>query len=66
MEKIWDVFPKLAVVVRDDHLKEGMTGSGHDFEHAARVGQYAFLVAGDGYKELAGAAGLCHNADRIL
>ncbi len=66
MKKIWEIFPKLAAAVREEHLKEGMTGSGHDFEHAARVGQYAYMVADDNYKALAGAAGLCHNADRIL
>ena len=78
MQKIWEVFPKLAAAVCEDHLKEGMTGSGHDFEHAARVGQYAYLVAyynalnicpvdeAESWARLAGAAGLCHNADRIL
>ncbi len=70
MRKIWEVFPRLAAAVRNTHLEVGMTGSGHDFEHAARVGQCAFLVAEDehtySYNKLAGAAGLCHNADRIL
>lgn len=66
MKKIWEVFPWLAAAVRADHFKEGMIGSGHDFEHAARVAQYAYLVAPEDCKLHAGAAGLCHNADRIL
>ncbi len=73
MKKIWEIFPKLAEAVRNTHLELGMTGSGHDFEHAARVGQYAYFVAVNenyemamSYSDLAGAAGLCHNADRLL
>lgn len=67
MKKIWEIFPELTRVIRQAHLDAGMTGSGHDFEHAARVGQYAYQISED--KEtgkMAGVAGLCHNADRVL
>ncbi|MEK7629878.1 MAG: HD domain-containing protein [Patescibacteria group bacterium] len=67
MKKIWEIFPNLAAVVRKTHLDEKITGGGHDFEHAARVAQYAYIVSeGEVFRNLAGAAGLCHNADRVL
>lgn len=67
MKKIWEIFPELVAVVRKAHFDAGMTGNGHDFEHAARVGQYAYIISEDEeIGKMAGVAGLCHNADRIL
>ncbi|MBI2055293.1 MAG: HD domain-containing protein [Candidatus Sungbacteria bacterium] len=64
---IWEMYPHLARVVRDDHLKGGMESTGHNFDHSLRAGQYALLIAPDRETgRLAGAAGLCHSADRIL
>lgn len=67
MEKIWVMFPKLCRAVRDDHVKYGMENTGHNFDHVLRCGQYALLIAEDAETaRLAGAAAICHNADRIL
>ncbi len=64
---IWNMFPELAEEIRKTHLAEGLTGGGHDFEHAARVGQYALVIApAPAIGRVAGVAGLCHNADRVL
>lgn len=67
MRKVWEILPRLCRAVRDDHAKYGMENTGHNFDHALRCGQYALLI--DDNPEtarLAGAAGICHNADRIL
>ncbi len=67
MQKIWEIFPGLTEVVRQAHLDYDMQRTGHDFDHALRGAQNALLIAeDDGIGRLAGAAGLCHNADRML
>lgn len=67
MKKIWEVYPKLAEVVLRDHRALGAGATGHNFDHTLQVGQVALVIAEDEYVgELAGAAGLCHNADRLL
>ncbi len=69
--RIWEVFPRLAEAVRKSHEEAGLYGH-HDWLHAFRVGDAAYRIGGDEYGEIpfigtfAGAAGLCHNADRIL
>ncbi len=67
--RIWELLPNLFQAVRRDHEEVNLVGH-HDFVHAARVGEIAYQIALDEYHEaiamLAGAAGLCHNADRIL
>lgn len=61
------MFPELWKAVYLRHAKSGILSGGHDSFHAARVGQYALEVAEtDEVSRLAGVAGLCHNADRIL
>jgi len=67
VEKIWKIFPTLAEVVRVDHVAYDMKATGHPFDHTLTVAQIAFTIAEDGrVAYLAGAAGLCHNADRLL
>lgn len=49
------------------HRDVGLFGAGHDFDHALRVGIMAKeLLRQTREGQLAGIAGLCHNADRIL
>ncbi len=44
-----------------------MDATGHNFDHTLQVGQVALFIAEDEcVGMLAGAAGLCHNADRLL
>lgn len=44
-----------------------MESAGHSFDHSLQAGQIALIIAEDEYVgKLAGAAGLCHSADRIL
>lgn len=65
-KKIWKIFPPLAKVTRRAHIDIGMA-NGHDFDHALSVAQIALFVAeSHSTGRLAGAAGLCHNADRII
>lgn len=67
MKKLWELVPLLCRAVKDSHDAVGLFGSGHDFAHALRVGQMAMRIAPDERTgALAGIAGLCHNADRIL
>lgn len=67
MRKIWEMYPRLCKAVHDDHIKFGMKGTGHDFDHPLQAGQIALLIAEDEYVgEMAGVAGICHNADRLL
>lgn len=62
-----ELFPKMAKAIKESHDEVGMAGTGHDFDHALQVAQVALLIAEDERtRRLAGAAGLCHNADRIL
>lgn len=66
-EKIWDMFPRLVERVWTDHAEAGMLGGHHDPDHAIRVGQMAMDIAEESWTSiLAGAAGLVHNADRIM
>jgi len=70
VKRIWEKFPSLAAAVRADHEAVGLHGH-HDWVHAFRVGEVARQVAleewGDEHlSHLAGIAGLCHNADRVL
>lgn len=68
--RIWELFPELTEAVRKSHEEVGLVGHGHDIYHAKRVAEYAQQIGRDEYDirtgELAGIAGLCHNADRIL
>lgn len=65
--KIWDIYPYLTEIVKRDHDVAGMRGTGHDFDHALQAAQFALTIAeSDEVRRLAGAAALCHNADRIL
>lgn len=71
-KRIWDTFPSLTRAVKRSHdEQQTKTGFemfyGHDFDHALRVADYAMKIVEDPrVGALAGAAGLCHNADRIL
>ena len=68
--RIWVIFSRAFAAIRRSHEMAGLTGH-HDINHAARVGDTAYRIAfaawGDETRaQLAGLAGLCHNADRIL
>lgn len=72
--RIWEQFPRVAMQVRQKHEEVGLIGH-HDWVHAFRVGEVARQVALDEWEDdmgrqrfahLAGLAGLCHNADRLL
>ena len=70
MKRIWDVFPKTAARVWESHEDVDLHGH-HDWVHALRVGEIARQVALEEWGDerishLAGLAGLCHNADRVL
>lgn len=66
MLKIWEVYPKLFALVKENHRTLKMDGTGHPFDHTLSVGQIAVNIAEDEtVARLAGAAGLCHNADRL-
>lgn len=67
--KIWEIYPSLTRAAKWAHDEVGLNNGGHDFDHALRVAQMAFVVASDQDMEwarLAGVAGLLHNNDRIL
>lgn len=67
MKNIWRIYPKLTEVVRLDHHVYRMVATGHDFDHTLQVAQFTLFIAENEYVgRLAGAAGLCHNADRLL
>src|SRR3990167_1071805 len=68
MKSVQELFPEIFALVAKAH--EGVHG-GHDIYHATRVATWAQKIAlnewGDKRTaELAGLAGLCHNADRLL
>lgn len=64
--RIWNHYPDLTEAVRKSHVGLGNL-YGHTFDHALRVAHVATLITPDHmYAHLAGAAALCHNADRIL
>jgi hypothetical protein len=66
VKQIWKVFPQLTKAVRQSHVDNKMAG-GHPFDHVLQVAQCAYIIAEtEDIGKLAGAAGLCHNADRIL
>jgi len=69
MERIWEKYPDIAQRVRKSHEEAELHG-GHDFVHAFRVGNIAQQIAlkewGTHLSQLAGIAGLCHNADRVI
>ena len=65
--RVIEIFPELWKAVYERHIQAGIIAGGHDAFHAARVGQHALNIAEDeSTAGLAGIAGLCHNADRIL
>lgn len=67
MLKIDELYPKLAEAVRQDHVTFNMMSTGHSFDHPLTVARYCPLIAPDEETgRIAGAAGLCHNADRLL
>ena len=64
---IWEIFPNLTEATKSSHDERNMVGTGHDFDHALQVAQVATMIAEDERTgRLAGAAGLCHDADRLL
>ncbi|MDP2704196.1 MAG: hypothetical protein Q8P01_03150 [bacterium] len=64
---VWQLYQKLTEVIWATHAEAGMLGGGHDPDHAIRVAQMALNIAPDeNTARLAAAAGLCHNADRVL
>ncbi len=68
--RIWELVPGIAMNVRQKHEEVGLHGH-HDWVHAFRVGEVAYQVAQLEWNDseiscLAGIAGLCHNADRLL
>ena len=66
-QKIIEIFPELWKKVYERHVKSQIVSGCHDPFHTARVGQYALTIAeNETVARLAGIAGLCHNADRIL
>lgn len=70
IQRIWELLPDLALVVRRQHEEVRLTGH-HDWIHAFRVAEVAWLIAYDEWGDrnlghLAGAAGFCHNDDRLL
>lgn len=68
MHRVWEIFPQLTETVWATHAAAGMLGGGHDPDHAIRVAEMALTISDseDRTARLAAAAGLCHNADRIL
>lgn len=81
MARIWELFPDVAERVRETHQKVGLVGP-HDWCNAYRVGEVARQIALDEWGDkdmffmqqglqsplscIAGVAGLCYNANRIL
>lgn len=68
--RIWERYPEVFEAVRGDHEAVQLYG-GHDINHALRVAERAKQIAFDEWgserlAEVAGLAGLCHNADRVL
>lgn len=68
-ERIWEIFPALTKAVTRTHEEERLY-SHHNIIHALGTGDLAYQIGCDEFGEkiglIAGAAGLCHNADRIL
>jgi hypothetical protein len=69
-KRIWEIYPELVIAVKTSHETHGLKGH-HDVYHAARVGDAAYRITLETWKDaskahLAGIAGLCHNADRML
>jgi hypothetical protein len=66
--RVWQIYPRLTELVRLAHLEYKMSATGHDFgQHTLAVAQTALIIATDeGVGRIAAAAGLCHNADRML
>lgn len=68
---IWERFPELVAVVKKLHEEAGLAGGHHDIYHACRVGQVAYRIFKNEWEYVsealvASAAGVCHNADRVL
>jgi hypothetical protein len=64
--QIWEIYPRLTEMALRSHIENRMN-RGHNFDHALQVAQCAYLIAeSEEIGRLGGAAGLCHNADRIL
>jgi len=67
--RVWEIYPELALEVKDMHQQVGLTASGHDVDHDLEVGQLALMVAWPHVQKaavLAGVGGLLHSIDRIL
>lgn len=65
-KKVWEVFPRLVSQVREDHIRNGACGRGHDILHAFAVAHYAVIIAEDERTGLlAMLGGLLHNTDRV-
>ena len=64
---IWREYPSLTLAVQRAHEECPADIIHHDFDHALQVAQVATMIAADPLtSRLAGAAALCHNADRML
>lgn len=68
-KRIWEIYPEMTKAVAKTHEEAGLF-SHHNITHASTVGDIAYEIGYSESKEevglIAGAAGLCHNADRIL
>ncbi len=65
MKNIWEVCPKLTLVMYRVH--DEMPLNPHNWDHIFRVAQHALNIAeNDEVGRLGGAAGLCHGADRTI
>lgn len=64
---LWEIFPVLTQMVRQDHREFGTVGEGHDFLHALMVAQYGQIIAEQKrIGILSWVAGMGHNADRLF
>lgn len=64
---LWELFPELVEMVRQDHTQRGVAGGGHDFLHALMVAQYGKLIAKNKrIGVLVWVAGICHNTDHLF
>ena len=69
--RVSEIFSEVYNEVLSDDINEGLIGTDHDIHHALRVAERARQIAYDEWRDerladLAGLAGLCHNADRFL
>lgn len=64
---LWEVYPRLVDLVREDHRKQGaLFGTGHGFDHAIVTAQYCPLIAPPELADPSWMAAICHNPDRLF